>query len=235
MCEIIVKKRFFLVGLLYYLCCSSCSYLPENFEPSTEISIIESEKYIEINNEQRASTGIIFYPGGLVDAHAYIPLFSNEMILNKAVKSIIVKMPLNLAVFDANEAKNVINKYTEIDKWFIAGHSLGGAMACTAVNNSKDIFDGMILLAAYPSNNVNLSEWDGKVLSLRGSNDLLTTEKDIEDTIDRLPSATEYFTIEGGNHASFGQYGAQNKDGENELNSPSQIEITVKKMINFIL
>jgi len=229
------KNVYFLVGLFFCIISNSCSYLPVDFEPVMGISIIETEKYIEINNEQQSTTGIIFYPGGLVDAHAYIPLFFNEQMLKSYLKNIIIKMPLNLAVFDANEAKNVIEKHPEIERWFIAGHSLGGAMACTAVNNNPDLFNGMILMAAYPADNVNLSEWDGEVLSIRGSNDLLTTEKDIEDTIDRLPENTEYITIEGGNHAGFGQYGTQNKDGVNELISPSQIEITVEKMINFML
>lgn len=235
MYQIFYKKCLFIVVLFLFLMSNSCTYLPESFAPTVGISITESEKYIEIDNQQLATTGIIFYPGGLVDAHAYIPLFSNEQLLNLSVKSVIVKMPLNLAVFDANEAKNVINEFPNIKKWFIAGHSLGGAMACTAVNNNKDLFDGLILMAAYPASNVDLSAWRGKVLSIRGDNDLLTTAEDIEDTKNQLPLDTDYFTIEGGNHAGFGQYGIQNKDGENELSKPSQIEVTIEKIINFML
>jgi len=213
MSRFIIKNVSFWVALLLYIISSSCSYLPEDFETVSGISVSETEKYIEIENGQQAATGVIFYPGGLVDAHAYIPLFSNELLSNSSIKTIIVKMPLNLAVFDANEAKNVIEKYTEIERWFIVGHSLGGAMVCTAVNNNKNLFEGMILMAAYPASNVDLSGWAGKVLSLRGSNDLLTKEEDIDDTKNQLPVSTEYFIIEGGNHAGFGQYGVQKNDG----------------------
>jgi len=97
------------------------------------------------------------------------------------------------------------------------------------------LFNGMILMAAYPANSVDLSNWAGKVLSLRGSNDLLTEQKDIDNTKKQLPANTQFTTINGGNHAGFGQYGVQSKDGENELSNPSQIDITVEKMINFIL
>jgi len=72
--------------------------LPENFDVTEGFSISETEKYIVLENVLQANTGIIFYPGGLVDAHAYIPLFLNEQLLNLPVKSVIVKMPLNLAV-----------------------------------------------------------------------------------------------------------------------------------------
>jgi len=230
-----LKKGCFFVKLLLCVTHFSCSYLPKTFEPVDSFSITETQKYIEVDNGQKATTGIIFYPGGLVDAHAYLPLFSNTLMANLSVKSVLVKMPLNLAVFDANEAQHVIETYPEIERWFIAGHSLGGAMACTAVNNSPSLFNGMILMAAYPANSVDLSNWAGNVLSIRGSNDLLTEQKDIDDTKKQLPANTQFTTINGGNHAGFGQYGVQSKDGENELSNPSQIDITVEKMINFIL
>jgi len=233
--EIIHKKLILSTVSLLFLMNYSCSYLPGTFDAIEGISITETEKYIELDNGQQATTGIIFYPGGLVDAHAYIPLFSNEQMLSLPVKSVIVKMPLNLAVFDVNEAKNVIDQFPNIERWFIAGHSLGGAMACTAVNNNEDLFDGMMLMAAYPASSVDLSDWSGKVVSIRGSNDLLTTQEDLDDTKNQLPANTDYFTIDGGNHAGFGVYGVQKNDGENELNSPSQIDITVEQMINFIL
>jgi hypothetical protein len=36
-------------------------------------------------------------------------------------------MPLNLAVFSPNKADEVITDFPEIEEWYIAGHSLGGA------------------------------------------------------------------------------------------------------------
>jgi len=226
-------RSVFLILFIFNLL--SCSYLPEENMPNTGWAISETSTFIEISNNPLATIGIIFYGGGLVDAHAYLPLLSGDDFNKLSLKNFIVKMPLNLAVFDVNEAKNIIKQFPEIKNWYIAGHSLGGVMACSLVNKNRDLFEGLILLAAYPANNTNLSGWNAKVVSLRGSNDLLTTQEDIDGSKDRLPLSTEYILIEGGNHANFGSYGVQKDDGINELIEPTQIDITIKKIVEFIL
>jgi len=198
-------RSVFLILFIFNLL--SCSYLPEENMPNTGWAISETSTFIEISNNPLATIGIIFYGGGLVDAHAYLPLLSGDGFNKLSLKNFIVKMPLNLAVFDVS----------------------------SLVNKNRDLFEGLILLAAYPANNTNLSGWNAKVVSLRGSNDLLTTQEDIDGSKDRLPLSTEYILIEGGNHANFGSYGVQKDDGINELIEPTQIDITIKKIVEFIL
>ena len=70
--------------------------------------------------------GLIFYPGGKVDSQAYAPLmtaFAAEDIL-----CVLLTMPFDLAIFDVNAADGIQDRYPEIEKWYLAGHSLGGAM-----------------------------------------------------------------------------------------------------------
>ena len=45
---------------------------------------------------------------------------------------IIAKMPSNLAVLDIKAAKRILREQDQ-EYWVIAGHSLGGAMACSMV------------------------------------------------------------------------------------------------------
>jgi hypothetical protein len=73
------------------------------------------------------TTGLIIYPGGRVDYRSYAPLA--HAIANEGYLTIIVPMPLNLAVFGANAANEVIASHPEITSWAIGGHSLGGTMA----------------------------------------------------------------------------------------------------------
>ena len=218
---------------------NACTYLPEPYEIESEFSIEETNQYIQIKHGVNIETGIIFYPGGFVDAHAYIPtLTSGDMVSfnqKEALQSFIVKMPANLAVLDAQAAIPIITDHPNIKQWFLAGHSLGGAMACTAINKNRELFEGLILMAAYPAANVDLSDWQGKVLSLRGSNDGLTTQQDIDDTKNQLPDDTEYIIIEGGNHAGFAQYGNQKGDGTNQLETLEQIDLTISNILDFIL
>lgn len=218
---------------------SACSYLPAPNEIEPEFMITETAKYIKIENGIEPEIGIIFYPGGLVDAHAYLPLLTSgdSVSLNMAgaFRSFIAKMPVNLAVLDAQAAIPIIEDNPEIEKWYLAGHSLGGAMACTAVDKNSELFEGLILMAAYPASSIDLSNWDGKVLSLRGTNDGLTSQQDIDNTKNQLPTSTQYINFDGGNHAGFGNYGIQKGDGLNELNKPSQIDLTLMAIIDFIL
>lgn len=47
-------------------------------------------------------------------------------------------MPFNLAVLDSSAADGVINEFTNIQNWYIGGHSLGGAMAASYTANYQD-------------------------------------------------------------------------------------------------
>ncbi|HET8964110.1 MAG TPA: hypothetical protein VFM99_09445, partial [Chitinophagales bacterium] len=56
---------------------TSCSYLPDLPEIDG-VRIIEEREYILIQSETgiTGNTGLLFYPGGLVDPHAYIALMA---------------------------------------------------------------------------------------------------------------------------------------------------------------
>lgn len=213
--------------------------MPEPNELKPAYTISETAQYIQIENGANSETGIIFYPGGFVDAHAYIETLttSDSTIFNRlgSLKSFIVKMPANLAVLDAQAAIPIVKDNPAIKKWYIAGHSLGGVMACTTIDKNRELFEGLILMAAYPASSVDLSDWEGEVLSLRGSNDNLTTQQDIDDRKNQLPADTRYINFEGGNHAGFGNYGLQKGDEVNLLINPSQIDLTQMALIDFIL
>lgn len=98
----------------------------------------------------------------------------------------------------------------------------------------------MILCGAYASQ-TDISDWDGSVLSLYASNDLISTVEEIEEFAMNLPAGevlssiseldnaegTVYFNIEGGNHAQFGNYGNQSGDGEATIDADAQQSIMV--------
>lgn len=71
-----------------------------------------------------SKAGLIFYPGGKVEYTAYAPLM--RACAEKGILCVLVKMPCNLAVLDANAADGIAEQYPDIDAWYIGGHSLGG-------------------------------------------------------------------------------------------------------------
>lgn len=210
----------------------SCSYLPEKQDVSDVLGVYETRTYIEIspNFPNYSKTGFVFYPGGLVDPHSYIEPLSRFAVSGKGHKVIIVKMPGNLAVFDKNQGAYMYEDFPFINNWVIGGHSLGGAMACETVKKYPDYFFGIVLMAAYPKESTNLSEWEGKVLSLVGDGDSIIDQGIIEARSINLPENTIYHTISGGNHSFFGKYGIQEGDGPGEISRERQVKETIDKI-----
>lgn len=195
---------------------------------NSNVNFIEENDYYKTGNDN--SIGLIYYPGGRVDPKSYIPLAIN--ISKQGITTFIPKMSLNLAVFSPNKALEIIKKFPEIKKWFIAGHSLGGAMASKVVFENPNTFEGLILNASYPAKNNSLRNRDIKVLSIYGSRD--GNVQDIEINNKYLPANTEFLVIQGGNHAQFGYYGKQKGDLDAEISREEQQRITVEKMVEFI-
>jgi pimeloyl-ACP methyl ester carboxylesterase len=157
-------------------------------------------------------TGLIFYPGGLVDPQAYAPCA--RAVAASGYLVVIPSMPLNLAVFNPNAAADIIAAYPGVTNWAIGGHSLGGSMAAAYADQNPKVIAGLILWASYPAGNNDLSEADLAVTSIYGTLDGLATPEKVLAARPLLPADTTWVEIEGGNHAQFGWYGPQ--DGDNQ-------------------
>lgn len=177
-----------------------------------------------------SNIGLIFYPGGKVEYTSYEPLMYE--LASKGITCVLIEMPFNLAVFNANAADNVMDYFPEIDNWYIAGHSLGGTMAAIYLANNADKFDGLILLGSYST--TNLSNKDLKVLSIYGSEDKVMNKEKYEQNKVNLPSDFTEQIISGGSHAYFGMYGEQAGDGKASISNEEQIYITANYIYSFI-
>ena len=177
-----------------------------------------------------AAKGFIFYPGGKVEYTAYVPLM--QACAEKGILCVLIEMPFNLAVFDVNAAEGVQELYPNIEKWYIGGHSLGGSMAAAYLKENVSDFEGLILLGSYST--ADLSESDLEVLSIyRGQHRLLNLEKYLESKSNLYSDLTE-IVIDGGCHAYFGMYGAQEGDGIPAISNEEQIERTTREVVDFI-
>ena len=165
-------------------------------------------------------TAIIFYPGAKVEAEAYLPLL--DQIRQTGVACILVHMPFHMAIFDANAAEEVIAQFPEFQHWYIAGHSMGGAMASKFAADHPDQIDGLILMGAYIYGDYP----DEKTLTIYGS-----LNQSVEDHIDYTENIVE---IEGGNHAQFGNYGPQKGDPTAAISAQEQQAQTVAAIEAFL-
>lgn len=156
--------------------------------------------------------GLVFYPGGLVDARAYAPTLLPIAAAGYTV--VAPSMPLGLAVLAPDRASAVIEAHPQIARWAVGGHSLGGAMAARyAFAHPGGAAGGLALWAAFPAGGNSLAGRDDlAATSVYGTLDGLATVEEIRQSAALLPAATAFVAIEGGNHAQFGSYGPQGGD-----------------------
>ena len=138
-------------------------------------------------------------------------------------------MPFNLAFFGIDSASSLIDSASEIDEWWIAGHSLGGAMAAQFASAYSNELEGVFLLAAYAAS--DLSQTDLSVNLIDGSNDGVLNCDALQNNEVNLPSGSVTEVIEGGNHAGFGDYGPQDGDGECSIGAEQQWDATASFMV----
>ncbi len=196
----------------------------------TDIVKEKSERYVSYIPE-KAQAGFVFYPGGKVESASYEPLM--KACAERGILCVLVEMPFNLAVFDVNAADGIREKYPEIKKWYIGGHSLGGSMAASYLGDNSDKFDGLILLGSYSAENLSSSALD--VVSVYGSNDKVMNREKYEESKSNLPENFTEVIIDGGCHAYFGMYGEQEGDGKAEITNVRQIEMTAEIIAERIL
>ncbi len=170
-------------------------------------------------------TGLVFYPGGKVEAAAYAPLL--RRLADVGVTCVLAEMPLNLAVLDAKAWEEAVTYAPAVKTWYIGGHSLGGAMAASSAT-AENGFAGLVLLAAYPTDTVDLP-----TLSIYGSEDGVMDREKYAEGLTGMSHIKEV-VITGGNHAQFGYYGEQKGDGHPTTEREAQIAITVSEILNFI-
>ncbi len=197
------------------------------FNTDENITVSVSDNGNVIFEPQNATHGFIFYPGGKVEHHAYEPLLAE--LAREGVLCVLVKMPFHLAVFDINAADGIQEQYPQIEDWYIGGHSLGGSMAASYLEKNAEDYEGLILLGSYST--ADLSDTDLDALSIYGSEDKVMNREKYDENKSNLPNGFTEIVIEGGCHAYFGMYGAQDGDGTPTISNQEQIYLTVEYIV----
>ena len=184
-------------------------------------TVQQKDNYILLTPDSPTDTTLIFYPGAKVEYLAYLPLLQ-QITKTSGINVILVKMPFNLAIFDAGAAEGIMKQYPNTRNWFIGGHSLGGAMASDYASKHPDQVKGLILLGAYPNGSYSLKN----TLTVYGSLNTTVAEK--------VNYTENVVVIQGGNHAKFGNYGRQAGDPDAAITSLQQQTITAQAVQEFL-
>ncbi len=172
-------------------------------------------------------TAMIFYPGAKVETIAYAPLL--HQIAAEGCDVFLLEMPFHMAFFAVNKADQIRKDYEETS-WYMAGHSLGAAMAAQYSASHLDEYDGLILLAGYPTEDLHAENF--RLLSIYGSED--GHQAMLQKNPQYDPEDTTIVVLEGGNHAQFGNYGIQSGDGIASISREEQQKQTSEAIREFL-
>ena len=192
------------------------------FQKNDPVKIEEIENGLLLDGTGNENA-FIFYPGAKVEYTAYVPLL--YQIAENGTDVFLMKMPCNLAFLGMNRADDIIRGY-KYSYWYLGGHSLGGAMAAAYAAEYLDNLDGLVLLAAYPTKSLQSEGFS--VRSLYGSEDGVLHMEKVEQGRAYMPDDYTEICIQGGNHAQFGNYGEQKKDGVAALSREEQQRQTAR-------
>ncbi len=188
------------------------------------VSEIREGYFFDGKGEEKA---LIFYPGAKVEETAYAPLM-NTLALN-GIDCFLIKMPMKMAFMKPNAANSILKNYYYSD-YYLAGHSLGGAMAANYSAKHPTDFSALFLLAAYPSEDLKAVQFP--VVFIYGENDGVLNKTKLKTGLSLVPDGYTVNVIKGGNHANFGSYGEQDGDGRASVSAEEQQKITVDTILN---
>lgn len=193
------------------------------------IVVTEEPEGIMLSPADGASeVGLVFIPGAKVDPAAYAAKLQGAVI-ELGMTVVITRPVLNVAFFDLRPLSDFTALAPDVDSWAVGGHSLGGVRACALASDA----DGLVLFASYCSSDI--SDAGIPVLSISGPQDGLSTPQKIADAAPLLPTDAVFVEVEGANHASFGDYGAQSGDGVSTIEDAEMTAELTEQLGRFAL
>ncbi len=219
-------------GRLFSQVSGAAGPLPGMSSETVREAARNGDLYFLPHGAETAGMGFILYPGAKVPKEAYA--YIGRSVAEAGYPAILVDVPLGFAIFGTNAASRAVSALPGVRKWVLSGHSLGGVAASIYAKKNRQIVAGMIFLASYPSKGGALNDTGMKVLSIRASNDKLTTREKVEAARRLLPESARYVVIEGGNHAQFGTYGPQRNDGAASIPAVDQQRAVLDSILAFL-
>ena len=179
---------------------------------------------------EAAPSGLVFIVGAGVAPRAYVPML--RPIAAKGHPVFVVALPFRIAPLERHKiaavdrARGIVEKDQSARSWVVAGHSLGGALACRVAAETPDRLKALVLIGTSHPKRMDLSNARIPITKVFASNDGIATVEMINATRNLLPGATRWIEIPGGNHSQFGHYGRQLFDGSPTTSRERQQDTT---------
>lgn len=160
--------------------------------------------------------GVVFHNGALVDPRAYSPIckqLAERYGIAVALQIYKDDLPFALDSCNTNRTQLASLVFPTVEKWTLAGHSMGGIAAMADAWSSQDsTIGGLALLGSYVRQDVGCGEIDFfrtkfPMASVNASLDLVINQTNFVMSQSLLSeNDTFYMEVMGGNHQQFGSY-----------------------------
>jgi hypothetical protein len=238
----IIRTIWISFGLLFPLWMAN-SFRAQGFDKSilesdSTITIEETNRSISFRpNQEKRATGLIFFPGGMVQPEAYAPMA--RKVAERGHSVFIVKLPFGSAPLESQQtsvmerALEIIQVNASIPYWVVGGHSRGAAIAARLANLHGNAFEGLLLIGtSHPKATAfDLSNSTLAVTKIYATQDGLASLEEVETNGIYLPEDTTWVLIAGGNHSQFGYMGNLLGDQAATISREAQQELTLKAIL----
>jgi len=191
--------------------------------------------------------GLLFYGGALVDPRSYSPIakaLSERYGIAVALQIFEKDLALNFGSCETGRVKLAEELFPSVEKWVLAGHSLGGVAATldvwSAQNDTDTTIGGLALLGSYlreveGCGAIDFSSSQLPMASVSATLDLIVNSTSFQEGNGLLP-VNDTFSMEilGGNHAQFGSYDGSERfavldqvDGNATIPEKVQLDLTI--------
>jgi hypothetical protein len=198
---------------------------------ASDVTVGSHDGFITMRPNGATSTiGLLFYPGMRVAPAAYVHKLAGIAAAAR-IQIAIGRPPLNLAVFSINQADAMRTALPGVTRWYVGGHSLGGAAACFYASRHAAALEGVVIFGTYCGS--DLSHSSLRVLNVGGGQDGLFPPDTIAAHRGELPGGAHLITVAGMNHAQFGNYGVQPGDRPATIEDAGAREALTRAVADF--
>ena len=192
--------------------------------------------FIPRGSSLTANPALIFFPGALVSPVAYAPLA--RAVATAGYPAYIVELPRRGAFGGADDPalsqrfEGFLAQPNTPRRWVIAGHSRGAVVASQFAARQRTGFSGLVLIGTTHPRDVDLSRLSAPVTKVVGTRDGVARPAAVEANRAKLPAATQWIWVEGGNHSQFGWYGFQPGDRRARVPAAVQRSTMIRAVLN---
>ncbi len=171
-------------------------------DSNTAVEVEYGDWFVISPTAVQPTAGLIIYPGAHSAVRGYVKVMTK--IAEAGYLVVAPKMPLGYAFLAPDRAEEVYEAYPNIQHWFLAGHSLGGAMAGLYASKNGDKLAGLAFWDAYPPESSNLTDLKVPTLLIHRATPQGGLPQIYKVKRQFYPKSTEWVPILGGNHGQFG-------------------------------